>query len=330
MKKLLKRVALVLASLILIAIIAGASFILTFKPAQRPASTERIEPTPERLARGAYLAAGPLNCISCHSDRDQNRYGRPVIGPPGAGGVCITKEFGFDGFVCPPNLTPDKETGLGNWSDGEILRAFREGIARDGHGLAPACPYADTRELSDEDARSVVVYLRSLQPVRNRVQERHISFPMSFFIKLVPKPLAGPVATPDPADSVATGKYLATVSHCKFCHTPVNERYQPLPGMMFAGGMEHKGPWGVIRSPNLTPHATGIAQWKRENFIGIFRAFSGELRATDPQHNTAMPWPDLTKMTDADLGAIYDYLRTVPPVNHVVVTHPAAAGKGGP
>ena len=90
MKKLLKRVALVLAALIVIAIVAGATFILTFKPAQRPAANERVEATPARLARGRYLAAGPLGCISCHSQRDETRYGRPVNGPLGAGGVCFT------------------------------------------------------------------------------------------------------------------------------------------------------------------------------------------------------------------------------------------------
>src|SRR5262245_43018108 len=150
MKKLLKRVALVLAALIVIAIVAGATFILTFKPAQRPAVSERIERTPERLARGRYLAEGPLGCISCHSQRDETRYGRPVSGPLGAGGVCFTEEYGFDGQLCPPNITPDPETGIGGWSDGEILRAFREGIDRDGEGLAPVCPYEDSRHLSDE------------------------------------------------------------------------------------------------------------------------------------------------------------------------------------
>ena len=92
MKKLLKRVALVLAVLIVLAVSAGAYFVLTFKPAQRPASSERVEATPERLARGRYLAAGPVSCVSCHSARDETRFGRPVIGPPGAGGVWFTRE----------------------------------------------------------------------------------------------------------------------------------------------------------------------------------------------------------------------------------------------
>jgi len=330
MKKLLQRVALVIAALIVIAILVGAYFVLTFKPAQRPASSERIEPTPERLARGRYLAEGPLSCISCHSQRDETRYGRPVRGPLGAGGVCFTEKYGFDGQLCPPNITPDLETGIGGWSDGEILRAFREGIDRDGEGLAPVCPYEDVRHLADEDARAVVVYLRSLPPVRNRVAEKRVGFPASFFLKLAPRPLEGPVAAPDPADSVAYGNYLVTVAHCRFCHTPVDERFQPLPGMTLAGGQEHRGPWGTVRSTNLTPHVTGTGQWKKENFIGIFRAFSKKLPETDPAHNTAMPWSDLARMTDADLGAIYDYLRTVPPVAHAVTARPDAAKRAAP
>lgn len=323
MKKWLKRIALAIAALVLVVILVATWFVVTFEPKSRPASTERVEATPERLARGRYLAEGVLSCTSCHSERDWKFYGRPVIGPHGAGGECFAEEAGFDGNVCSANITPDKETGIGDWTDGEILRAFREGIGRDGKALAPVCPYEDSRSLSDEDAKSVVVYLRSLKPVRHQVAEKRVSFPTSFFIKMVPRPLSAPVPSPDPADSVAYGKYLSTVGHCRFCHTQVDERFQPLPGMTFAGGMEHHGPWGTVRSTNLTPHQTGIGHWKKENFIGIFRAFS-TLTPADAAHNTPMPWPSLATMTDADLGAIYDYLRTLPPVDNPVTARPDA------
>jgi mono/diheme cytochrome c family protein len=331
MKKLLKRLALVVAAVVLLAVLAGVFFVLTFKPAQRPAATASVETAPERLARGRYLATAALGCISCHSQRDWNRYGGPVIGPVGAGGDCFTEEQGYGGTVCPANITPDADTGIGAWSDGEILRAFREGVDRDGKGLIPACPYEDFRHLSDEDAGAVVVYLRTLEPVSNRVPEPHFGFPTSFFLKLAPQPLEGPVAKPERSDPVAYGEYLVTVAHCRFCHTQVDERYQPLPGMMLAGGMEHRGPFGTVVSTNLTPHDTGIGAWSKENFLGIFRAFADELPPSEPGKNTPMPWPDLAHMTEADLGAIYDYLQTVPPVDHAVASRrPPAAASSSP
>lgn len=330
MKKLLKRLVLVVAAVVLLAVLAGAFFVLTFEPAQRPAATVSIEATPQRLARGRYLATTALGCISCHSQRDWSRYGGPVSGPPGSGGDCFTEEHGYGGTVCPANITPDEETGIGTWSDGEILRAFREGVDRDGKGLVPACPYEDFRNLSDDDADSVVVYLRTLEPVSNRVPAAHFGFPTSFFLKLSPRPLEGPVAEPDRNDSVAYGKYLATVAHCRFCHTQVDERYQPLPGMRLAGGLELRGPFGTVLSTNLTPHATGIGGWSKENFLGIFHAFADEIPPSEPGKNTPMHWPDLARMTDADLGAIYDYLRTVPAVENAVASRRPIAAEAAP
>jgi hypothetical protein len=162
--------------------------------------------------------------------------------------------------------------------------------------------------------------------VKNAVPEPQIKFPVSFFVKMVPKPLAGPVAEPATADRVGYGRYLTKVSGCLFCHTPVDDMHRPLAGQEFSGGMELKGPWGLIRSSNLTPHATGLGQRDEAAFIGMFKAWAGmdaELPQVPASQNTVMPWLARAHMTDADLGAIFAYLRTVPPIERVIEKRPA-------
>ena len=321
----LKKVLWSLLAIVVLAAAGLAVFVLTYRPAQRPASAERIELTPERVARGEYLVSNVLGCGDCHSDREWSLYGGPVRSAVLAGAGCMGPEQGAPGRICFPNLTPDPETGLGAWSDGEVLRAIREGVGRDGRALFPMMPYSEYRKLSDEDASAVVAYLRSVPPVENPVPRTEIDFPVSFFIEMAPRPLDGPVAAPARAESAAYGEYLAQVAGCAFCHTPVHERMQALPGRAFAGGHVHQGPWGTVAAPNLTPHPTGLGGRSKENFLGMFRAFAGaESRAIPASagQNTPMPWLSHSGMSDEDLGAIWEYLQTVPPVENPVGRRP--------
>ncbi len=335
-KSILRRVLLISSALAALAITAGGAYVSTYRPAQRPAPELTIERTPERVERGRYLVENVAGCMQCHADRDWSLYGGPARRESWlGGGDCLTREQGFPGTLCMPNLTPDAATGLGRWSDGEILRALREGVDRDGRALFPMMPYRVYRHLSDGDAAAIVAYLRTLEAVANPQPETDLAFPVSFFIKTVPEPLDAPVEAPDVADTVRHGERLAKIAACEFCHTPVDERMQPLPGMAFAGGHELEGPFGTVRSANLTPHATGMGSRTREEFIGIFKAFAGAIDdpiEVAPEDNTPMPWADLAdlpaadadEMTEDDLGAIYDYLRTVAPVDHAV-----SSGTGG-
>ena len=321
-----KKVLWAALAVIVLAVAAVAVYVATYRPAQRPAPELRVERTPERLERGRYLAEHVSGCMECHSRRDWSRFAGPVMGALGAGGDCLGPESGAPGRICAPNITPDPETGIGSWTDGEILRAIREGVDRDGRALFPMMPYAEYRNLADEDAYAVIAYLRTLPAVENPVPRSEIDFPVSFFIKMVPQPLAGEVKPPGRSDQVAYGHYLATVSGCIFCHTPVDERNQPLPGMELAGGQVFKGPWGTVASANLTPHPNGLGGRTEQNFIGMFRAFSGpDAAAPVPASaNTAMPWLSFSGMTDDDLAAIWAYLQTVPPVANSVTRRPTA------
>jgi hypothetical protein len=310
--------------LFLLMIVGGATYFVTYKPKFRPASTEQVESTPARLERGRYLAEAVFGCFDCHADHDVKKYGLPVVGPLGAGGVCMGQPGAFPGVICMPNITPDRETGLGNWSDGEIIRAVREGVDRDGRWLFPAMPFREYQAISDEDARALVVYLRSLPPVKRTVPERQTTF-MANMMKFAVSPLEGPVAEPNRQDKVAYGKYLAKVSGCQFCHSPVDKMHQGIGEMAFAGGQEFPGPWGSLRSSNLTPHATGLGDRTEAQFVGMFKAFDLPLAALPEvamKDNTMMPWLTRAKLTEADLGAIYAYLRTVRPINRTVQKRP--------
>jgi mono/diheme cytochrome c family protein len=326
------RVMGVALALVLLAVVGIATYLITFKPKQRPASTEQVERTPARVERGRYLAEVVFGCFDCHSKHDLGKYGAPPVGPVGAGGECVNETQGFPGEVCMANITPDK-TGLGDWTDGEIIRAVREGVDRAGKTLFPMMPYSEYSAISEEDARALVAYLRALPPASNPVPEKRVKLPLSLFMKFAPRPLGGPVPEPDHQDKVAYGKYLAKVSGCQFCHTPVDKQHQPIPGLEFAGGQEFPGPWGALRSANLTPHATGMGERTEQQFIGMFKAFDipvADLPAVSPDKNTVMPWLSRAKMTEADLGAIYAYLKTVRAVDRAVDKRPRPALPGQP
>ena len=316
----LKKILLSLVTFVVVIALGLLTFLFLARPKMRPAPVLNAEATPERLARGQYLGQG---CLDCHSKRDFKKYAGPVVPPLGVRGDCFDKGIGVPGVVCPPNLTPDRETGLGSWTDGEIIRAMREGVSKDGRPLFPLMPYGDFRGMSDEDALSIVAYLRTLPAVSYRAPAPKLDFPMPLIVRLIPKPLDGPVSGPSKSDTQAYGKYLTTTMGCLFCHTTADDRMMPLPGMEWAGDNEFRGPWGVVRSANISPHATGLGDKTKENFIGVFRAFGaieGELPAGS--QNTIMPWTLYNKLTDEDLGIIYDYLKAQKPVAKTVDKFP--------
>jgi len=335
----MRMVGKVLGWLVLV-VALGAGGLLAFlavkKPAMQPPSTEKIEATPARLARGRYLTENVAHCLGCHSDFRADRYALPAKpGTEGQGGFPFDAKLGVPGLVQAQNITPDPEHGLGRWSDGEVLRAMREGIKRDGTALFPMMPYQKFRVLSDEDAKSIVVYLRTLKPIDHAVAPRRLDFPVGLLIKFEPQPLDGPVPDPDPKDSVAYGRYLATVGGCVNCHTPIDSKGRPIAGQEYSGGWLMPGPWGRVVSANLTPDPENyMGQASREEFIDRFKSLEhlgGEnAPPAPPGKNTVMAWPQLAGMTREDLGAIYDFLKTLKPIKKKVVAFPDAPASSTP
>src|SRR5690349_17358035 len=142
---------LVVVAVMLAIIVAGAlGYLSLMKPAQRPASTDAFASTPERLERGRYLVENVLHCFDCHSEKQADVWAMPAVPGRRGGGdsVCWDEKLGLPGRVCFPNITPDPETGIGKWTDGEIARAIREGVDRDGNALF-LMPFSTYSALSD-------------------------------------------------------------------------------------------------------------------------------------------------------------------------------------
>ena len=336
-KRIAKWVGLVLGGVIVTGIAGGLGFLYGCRPLTRPASTEIVERTPARLARGTYLVENLLGCKHCHSPPDTERFGMPVPAgmSPLSGGLVLDRSFtDFPGVVQAPNITPDNETGIGRWTDGEIIRAIREGVKRDDTTIFPMMPYPDYRGLSDEDVRSIVVYLRAQPAVKRETVATDLDFPVNMLVRLAPKPVDGPVSAPDPADPLAYGRYLVQAASCKHCHTR-QDKGEYVESEAFAGGFVFEIPTAsgrrrVVTANITTDPTTGyFGRATKQQWIDQVRSYAA-LRADPPKvqpgANTMMPWLQLSGLTDGDLGAIYDYMKTVPPVRKVVVAFPDAPG----
>jgi len=295
----------------------GITFTIGWRPVIGPRArrlTERkFESTPARLARGEYLVNGVTDCMGCHAEHDWTASDAPIL-PNSLGAGQDFKLTGLPGRVFAPNITPDRETGAGTWTDDQLARAIREGVAHDGRALFPLMPYPDFRALSDEDLASIVVYLRSLPPIRKQWPPTELIFPVKYLIRSVPQPLDAPVKEPDLSTPERRGEYLARIGGCKDCHTPQDAHGQPLPGMDYAGGQVMDGPWGRVATANITPDPSGIPYYDITLFTQAMR--TGLVKAR--RLNQIMPWHAYRHMTDQDLAALFAYLKTLKSVHHYV------------
>jgi mono/diheme cytochrome c family protein len=304
---------LVLLVLLVLGGITAVGWQIVLGPDARPVTAEKFEATEARLARGKYLVEGPAACFHCHSEHDFSNPEYPIIETKkGAGWVMPIAELNN---IASRNITPDPETGIGSWSDDEVARAIREGVRKDGTALFPVMPYPSFASLDDEDVKSIVVYIRTLQPVRNTVPKRALPGPLEYIVKTIPKPLK----TPQPSHAKATaeerGKYLVTIAECRSCHTPSDDKGQPLPGLDFGGGGVFHDPGQngkAVFSMNITPDASGIAHYDETLFLQTIR--TGQVGGRTLNH--IMPFLYLRNMTDDDLKDVFAYIKSVAPVKH--------------
>jgi mono/diheme cytochrome c family protein len=297
---------------------------LLWKPTTAPPGKISVQVTPQRIARGKYIYT-VADCDGCHSLRDFSRYDGPVVESGRGQGFEFPKEMGLPGRIAARNITTDVETGIGGWTDGEKIRAIREGISRDGTALFPMMPYQRFRTMSDEDVECLVAYLNTLAPVKHKVERSEVEFPVSVLMKRAPRP-AGVVPPANRSQRLEFGEYLVTLAGCGECHTQ-SYRGKPKPGVEFAGGERIQFPGAVVVSANITPDPqTGIGRWTETNFVEKFAQYREYVEkgspATGPANFTIMPWLNFCQMEDGDLGAIYAFLRTRKPVYHIVDSHP--------
>ena len=259
-----------------------------------PVADLKVEGTPEQIARGERLAQF---CKECHSPNQQfpligRNFLAPAEGEGGEGGGPPPV-----GSLYAPNITP---AHFKDWSDGEIVRAIREGVGKDGRALI-IMPSEVFRYLSDDDVQSLVAFLRSQPAAEPDTPESQLNTLGAIMAGagMVPftnqSPITEPIVSPPPGTSPEYGKYLVSILYCQLCH-----------GENLGGLAEGNGP---PPGPNLT---TIVPEWTEAEFAALFR------EGKDPEGKTLgeeMPWKLLGEsMTDDDLKAMYAYLHSLPPV----------------
>jgi mono/diheme cytochrome c family protein len=319
MKKLLKIVGWVLGIIVLL-IAIGIGYLFMKYPDVDPVREISATATPERIARGAYLANHVSVCVDCHSTRDWTYFSGPIIpGTEGKGGEKFDETLGFPGTIYAHNITP---AALGSQSDGALYRAITSGVDKNGKAMFPLMPYPNFNKMSEEDVLSIIAYLRTLKPIENTPPTTALKAPMNLIVRTIPMKRT-PQPDPDTSNIYEYGKYLVTMASCSDCHTQ-QVKGKPIAGMEFAGGFQFPFPnSAVVRSANITPdEETGIGAWSESDFVSRFKFYdNAEGHMLKPEavgYNSVMPWTMYAGMTQRDLSAIYKYLRTVKPVKNTV------------
>ena len=284
-------------------VIRSALLILAFGTALVSAASAQSAQT-DLVKRGDYLVNGILTCGNCHSPK----------GPPAAiAGKDFSGGLSWDEppfKVTAPNITPDKETGIGNWTDAQIKTVLRTGIRPNGVHVAMIMPTGFYHIMTDRDLDAVVAYLRTIKPVNNKVADPIYKMPqLEHVLPGGEKPFTEAMM----GDKVKKGFYLATIAHCMECHTPMEKGVRQWGTRLGAGGFEFPGPWGVSVSRNITSSKTkGIGAWTDDE---IKRAIT---TGVDRQGKKLMPpmgFQYYSTVSADDLDAIVAYLRTVPAID---------------
>jgi len=288
----------------------------------RETSQEKIEATPERLARGSYLVNQVAGCGACHTPRT----GSHTLGPERgdaflAGGHVHEADGDIELRLVDPNITSDMETGIGKWSDDEIMRAIRDGIGRDGKLLAPIMPIDSYQHMSDEDVRAVVAYLRTVPPIKNQVDRSQNDLPFMFGLAMkmgaMHHPPARDVAMPPRQDPLRWGQYVAHLCDCTGCHSMTAKG--PDHSRELAGGFVFESnELGRVPASNLTPDAeTGLGRYTADQIKMALRT-ARRLDGTPMAPPMSMVIPHIMGLTEEDMDALVAYLKSTKPIKNAV------------
>lgn len=237
--------------------------------------------------RGEYLVKVAA-CRGCHTPRDA-----------GAAALSGGTRFGNGpSAVVAPNITPDAETGIGSWSEQQIITAIRQGLRPDGTHIRPPMPQAAYRTMSDRDAEAIAAFLKSVPPVHNAVaQAATEARPPQHN-----QPSSAVVPDAPAGDAVARGRYIAnSLAHCTECHDR-----SPEAATQTSNETAHvfRGPWGAVAAPDIT--AAVLARFTDAELAGIIT------KGVRPDGSTLvgpMPIAGYASLTSDDLAAVIAYLR---------------------
>jgi mono/diheme cytochrome c family protein len=267
----------------------------------------------ELVAKGQYIFASAGGC-ACHTDPK---------GTPHTGARAFPIPFGT---VYSTNITQDKETGLGEWTDPQIYDAMVKGIRKDGSRILPVMPYEKYSGMAQEDLKAMIAYMRTFKPVKKPTPPLKSWAP---FVRTVGTPLYlqlfGKFSTSPaqaPTSGIHRGRYLVHhVAICSDCHTPRNFIGTPKQSLYMAGASEKNGPLGEA-VPNITPDKeTGIGDWRRQDIAELLltgiKPDGDNVQGLMAEviQGTPHGYKDLKKN---DALAIADYLQSIPAIKNKV------------
>lgn len=297
-------------------ILSGAAAALTAALVQTAAAQ-----TQDLVTHGSYLVNGIAACGNCHTEHGPDLKSKADMAF--AGGKKFELPFGT---AFAKNLTPDNDTGIGTWTEAQIIRALREGVTREGTTLGPPMPVPFFNKMSDDDAKAIATYLKSLKPIRHEVPDS------KYKIELKAMPPVTGRTSPPKNDKVAYGAYLANMAHCVECHTTPGPNGEPdFANHLGAGGFSFELiPGGyrvlgapsteVIRSRNITSDPeTGIGAWTDDE---VKRAIAQGINKSGKQLVPPMPYQFFKNLSAEDLDALVAWVRALPPVKNNVPPNP--------
>jgi mono/diheme cytochrome c family protein len=291
--------------LILFLLIWAGGFFLAFL-----SNTQAEIGDTERVAKGQYIFKLAGGC-ACHTQPK---------GTPYAGGRAFPIPLGT---VYSTNITQDKETGLGNWTDQQIRDAILKGLRPDGSRIVPVMPYEAYSGMAPDDLAALIAYLRTLKPVKKATPQLKTWAP---FLRSLAVPVwlrlfgrfSQPISTA-PKNGVERGRYLVEhVSLCSDCHTPRNFIGVLNRALYLAGANEKNGPLGED-TPNITPdQETGIGEWKRADIAELL--LTGNKPDADNVEGLMAEVIEhgFKSMTQQDALALADYLKSIPAIKNKV------------
>jgi mono/diheme cytochrome c family protein len=293
---------------ILLAILGLAAFWIVTSPT-RLAAGDLPDHAPD-VDNGAYVFAA-AGCSSCHAAPGAKGEDKLVL----AGGTTLSTPFGI---FHVPNISPDPEHGIGDWTLAEFVTAMKRGVGRNGEYLYPAFPYTSYQRMSVEDIIDLKAYLDTLPPSTNTTQPHELPFPFNIrrglglwqLLYVDGKPYQ---PAPDMSPELARGGYLVVgPGHCGECHSPRN----------FIGGIDHSrafgggpAPEGDGKIPNITPHPAGpIGNWSQDEIVEFLTTgFTPEFDSVGGA--MAEVQRNLAQLTPEDRSAIAAYLKALPPIS---------------
>jgi mono/diheme cytochrome c family protein len=262
------------------------------------------------VERGQYLATAG-NCHSCHTSPG---------GDPFSGGVAFTTDFGV---IYSTNITSDKASGIGNWTEKEFSRALREGISADGSHLYPVFPYTSFARTTDSDISALWAYISSVTPSQYTPPENSLRFPYKYRGLLTIWKALYLNSSPFKEDSSKSddynrGAYLVEgLAHCGSCHTPRNALGAEQSDLALSGGTYNDTvdsgklrPWAAV---NLTPAQDGLGHWSKKDISSYLKTGHSNAAGTFGPMNKVITG-NTSQLTKQDIDSIAVYLTEIEPI----------------